>query len=291
MIIPNSMSENLLYMTSRIEVSYQDGMSGVGTGFFFHFNIGGNAFLPAIITNKHVIRNATVGTLYLHRGENRDGQNVPVTPYVAFQIGDFASQWISHPNPDIDLCAIPLEPIRRQIEKQNGNTIYYIPLNEKVIPSQKKLEDLTAIEDIYLIGYPIGLFDEAHNLPIIRRGITATHPGIPFQNKSIGIIDAACFPGSSGSPVIIMNEGMFHTKYDNALGTVGTRFIFLGVLFGGPYHTQDGNIEVQSIPTREQSVSRTRQMIHLGYYVKSEEIFVLRDEVLRVAREKGQIPA
>ncbi len=44
-----------------------------------------------------------------------------------------------------------------------------------------------------MIGYPNGIWDEANNMPIIRRGITATHPNFNYNGKPEFMIDAACF--------------------------------------------------------------------------------------------------
>jgi len=57
-----------------------------------------------------------------------------------------------------------------------------------------------------MIGYPNGLWDHVNNLPLIRRGITASHPGVDYQiegqnGPGVTVIDMACFPDSSGSPV------------------------------------------------------------------------------------------
>lgn len=60
-----------------------------------------------------------------------------------------------------------------------------------------------------MIGYPNGLWDSQNNLPIIRRGITATSVKKDYNGKKEFLIDAAVFPGSSGSPVFIFNEGSY----------------------------------------------------------------------------------
>jgi hypothetical protein len=52
--------------------------------------------------------------------------------------------------------------------------------------------------------------------------------------------------------------------------------ILLGLLFSGPYLTQDGKIEIKEIPTVNiVPVASFNQMIHLGYYVKAKEILIL----------------
>lgn len=177
------------------------------------------------------------------------------------------------------------QPLREEAQRLN-KPIFNIALDSKLILSDNALEDLSAVEDILMVGYPIGLWDEINNLPLIRRGITATHPAVDFCGSSIGVIDAACFPGSSGSPVLIINEGAYGTKKGMQLGS--SRAVLLGVLFAGPQMTAEGKIEIQDIQTSSQPVSITRLMIHLGYIVKAKEILVLGEHVKKILREKGE---
>ena len=81
----------------------------------------------------------------------------------------------------------------------------------------------------------------------------------------------ACFPGSSGSPIYILNENGYSDKQGNTyLGD--KRVIFLGVLFAGPTTNINGEIVVMDIPTKQQAFSRTKTMINLGYYIKAHEL-------------------
>ena len=128
-----------------------------------------------------------------------------------------------------------------------------------------------------MIGYPIGLWDEANNFPILRKGVAASHPALDFNRESIGVIDAACFPGSSGSPILI-----YKTNYVNKLGVTrlgATQIILLGLLTAGPVYTCEGTIEIKEIPTNSVPIVSTNQMIHLGYYVKAKEIMTLIEEI------------
>jgi hypothetical protein len=136
-----------------------------------------------------------------------------------------------------------------------------------------------------MVGYPIGLWDEVNNLPLIRRGITASHPAIDFRGRSECVIDAACFPGSSGSPVLIVNEGMVVSKKGMNVGS--SRVIFLGVLHSGPILEADGTISVQEIPTQNTLASSTKVMIHLGYVIKAKELRVLGEHIKEVLKERG----
>ena len=74
------------------------------------------------------------------------------------------------------------------------------------MPDATALAKLNAVEEIMMIGYPNGLWDAKNNLPIVRRGITGTPAFVDYNDKPEFVIDAACFPGSSGSPVFIVNQ-------------------------------------------------------------------------------------
>lgn len=133
-----------------------------------------------------------------------------------------------HPDPDVDICVMPVEPLRRQ-SADAGRDPFATPLRDALIPTDEALTGLSAMEEVVMVGYPIGLWDAANNFPILRRGHTASHPATNFQGKPQGLVDMACFPGSSGSPILIINEGGYATP--NGF-SVGTRIHFLGVLFG-----------------------------------------------------------
>ncbi|MEB0261247.1 MULTISPECIES: hypothetical protein [unclassified Mucilaginibacter] len=89
------------------------------------------------------------------------------------------------------------------------------------------------LEEILMVGYPNGIWDQINNKPILRRGITATHPNFDYNGQKEVMIDTACFPGSSGSLVFIFNEHGYQDKKGNI--TLGSsRVYLLGVLFARP---------------------------------------------------------
>jgi hypothetical protein len=271
MIQPKSASEQLLFSTVRIETN-----TGMGTGFFFRFKVDDQRIIPVVITNKHVVKGSATGRFFVYQGVEDNGVTVPSENSYPIEFNQFEQRWFNHPDPDIDLCAMPFAPINEQA-KQIGKPLYRVELDENLIWSDKQLDDLSAVEEVLMIGYPIGLWDNVNNLPIVRRGITATHPAINFEGKNIGITDIACFPGSSGSPIMIVNEGIYVNK--GGATVIGSRALFLGVLFAGPTFSAEGTIMTQAIPTISKSFSVTSLMIHLGYFVKAKEIIVLGDHL------------
>jgi hypothetical protein len=230
------------------------------------------------------VAGAVTGSFKLHELDKTLEEPQPSGEF--FTVGgfeDFENWWISHPDHNVDLCAMPFQPILSEAETQ-GKSIFYYPIDNSFILSKADLEELSAVEEVLMIGYPNGLWDDVNNLPLIRRGTTATHPAVDFQGKSTNVIDVACFPGSSGSPVLIVNEGGTYTTKSGTF-TGYPRVVLLGVLFSGPFITAQGEIVIETIPTSQQPISLTRLMIHLGYIVQAKEIKVLGEHLKQIFQE------
>ena len=266
-----SISEQLIYSTVRIECEYVDGSKGTGTGFFYKFFDTDTSSVPVIITNKHVIKDASYGKLVFTT--ITDDDELLDNHHFIIRMAGFEAAWFNHPDIDVDLCAMPLIHCWNEAKKVN-KTLFYAPLGKQLIPNQEDLNNMFALEEILMIGYPNGIWDSVNNKPLLRRGITATHPKFDYNGKKEIMIDAACFPGSSGSPVFLFNE---HSYFDRKTGRLiaGTRMILLGVLYAGPQHTAQGDIEIINIPTGQKPVAISRIPNNLGLVIKSERILEL----------------
>ena len=278
-INPETISEKLLYSTLRIETDV-----GVGTGFLFSYRLSETKQLPLLITNKHVVEGSKVGSFLVHASDP-DRPLIPTGKFLPVTFDDFETRWLVHPDENIDLCAMPINPLNVEIEK-TGKRFFRTVLDESNIWKNEKLKDLSAVEEVVMYGYPNGLWDEANNFPIIRRGSTASHPAVDFNSSPLGVIDMGVFPGSSGSPIIIANEGVYGTRQG---AVAGNRMVFLGVLFSGPTMTEEGEIIIKNIPTNKQPFARTELMIHLGYYIKSKEVLVLAESIKQIMIQHGEI--
>lgn len=259
-----SPSEQLTYSTARIECETSDGPSS-GTGFFCRFLEEGDRHVPAVVTNRHVVRGATRGKFHLTvRGA--DGGPKP-GQHVAIVLEDFENRWIGHPDASVDLCIMPIAPLLSEAQKA-GHQFFFIALNKSLIPSPQELGELMALEEIIMIGYPNGIWDSVNNMPIIRRGVTATHPNLDYDGRREFMIDAACFPGSSGSPVFLYNIGGWASRSGN-YNIGGARIKLLGVLYAGPQHTAIGEIKVVDVPTTQQPIAISRIPNNLGLVIKA----------------------
>ena len=127
-----------------------------------------------------------------------------------------------------------------------------------------------------MVGYPIGLSDEVNCFPIFRKGYTASHPALDFNEKGIALADIACFPGSSGSPILILNEGGYTDNRGN-INIGQSRVLLLGILFAGPVFNATGELIVAPTPTSQALMAVTPVMTNLAYYVKASELHYFQD--------------
>lgn len=219
----NSISTQLLYTTTPILVEKKDNSRVSGTGFIFNFmpTDQENSFIPLIITNRHIVENAKRGIIQL---VTRKGDLPSKEERVRIE---FDSEFFNtHIDPEIDLAAAPIAPLFHQLE-QNNVSVFYRAVDKTIIPTRDQVDNLAAIEDVTFIGYPSGIIDTHNATPIVRKGITATPVWNNFNNKKVFLVDAGVYPGSSGSPVFILNQGSYTLGTDLA---IGTRLMFLGIL-------------------------------------------------------------
>lgn len=264
-----NLDEYLIRNTIRIETETQNG-TGSGTGFFYEFQID-NSHIPVIVTNKHVIKDSNIGHLYFSIC-NSNGEIIANDKH-RIDITDFEKAWIKHPDDNIDLCIMPIAQLVEELLSKNINPAYSI-LTKENIPLSDNIKELSTIEDVTVVGYPDGIWDSVNNLPIVRKGITATPLKYNFEGNPKFLVDSAIFPGSSGSPVFIYNQGAYHIG--NTL-YAGNRLLFVGIIYAVTLHTVTGNIEIIDIPTMNTPLAITQMPNNLGVAIKAEKLFDFED--------------
>lgn len=266
--------EQLIHSTVRIVCEDRSNNTSSGTGFIFFFCEKEGQSIPCIVTNKHVVAGGVKGIFNLTL-KDEDG-NPSLGNHESVVLNDLQRYCIEHPDTNIDLVAIPIGPILNNAEKQ-GKNYHFVPLGRGVIAGDEILSTLPSMEEIVMIGYPNGIWDSKHNLPVIRKGITATHPKLALNGKPEFLIDAACFPGSSGSPIFLANIG----SYVNETGALvaGTRVALLGILYAGPQHTATGDVVVVEVPTDTKTVSVGNIPNNLGLVIHAKELYELESVI------------
>ncbi|MFH4966179.1 serine protease [Gaetbulibacter sp. M235] len=264
-----SLLEQICYSTTRIECEKPNGDKGTGTGFFFSLKIDDEKSIPMVVTNRHVAEGMAKGRFKLTKSD-KDG-NPNLTDHFTLDFSkDFDKMWTYHPDPNIDLCAMPIGQLVSAAKQMNAN-LFYRTFDNNIIPNKQQQEELDVVEDILMIGYPNGIWDSHNNMPIIRKGTTATHPNIDYNGKKEFMIDAACFPGSSGSPVLLYNNSGYSTK-NGGFNIGAARLYFLGILYSGPQHTATGELQVVNVPNLQVPMTFSRIPNNLGIVIKSEKV-------------------
>lgn len=216
----NDISTQLLYTTVPIYAQNQDGSLTSGTGFLFSVRENEVESIPLLITNYHVLKDAVAGFVEMHVANN----GVPTDKSIRVQFDKSVINGNKLGN--LDLIAVPLAGTFNDFQNRKID-IFFRTVDQNMIPSKEQIDRFSAIENITFIGYPSGLYDEKNKISIIRQGITATPIWNNFKGEEVFLIDAGVFPGSSGSPVFIYNQGTYPIKEGIALGN---RLLFVGVI-------------------------------------------------------------
>ena len=264
-----TISEFLLLTTIRIETITPKGIC-IGTGFFFNFlfNKETGMSVPAIITNKHVIKDAIKGRLRFSL-RNEDGEP-QWGHYYDLTVEDFEKAWILHPEDSVDLCIMPIAEIHKMVHS-NGINLHYTALCVDDIPNDQDLKDnYSRVEDITIVGYPDGIWDAANNMPIVRKGITATALQLDFNKDPKFLVDAAIYGGSSGSPVFVFNQG----SYSPANGglVAGSRIKLVGIIHAVAQHTVTGDIRIIDVPVSKAPIVATNIPNNLGVAIHARKL-------------------
>lgn len=262
----STVADQVFYSTVRIETEVPGGTS-TGTGFLVLYDYGDGSSYPVLVTNKHVLAGATEARFTLPR--LADGttlaDGVPMNAGTQTIVRGFGtSSWVGHPRADVDVAAMMFGPILHNMTER-GAPAFFRGFGADLLLTEVQSEALDSIEDVTFVGYPSGLYDTDSMLPIARRGQTATPVFNNYQGKPAFLIDASVFPGSSGSPVLILNRGSYTTR--EGATVIGSRLHVAGVV--ASVHTRQVHGEI--ILTAA-GIASFDDMIDLGIVFKASAI-------------------
>ncbi len=212
----------LLFTTVHIWAEKKDGGKSTGTGFIY--SVDGqekDTFLPFLVTANHVTQDSSRVLVEFVLSEN-DAPN----PGEKFRAEIEGKYFEKYREIEDDLSAIPLAGLFNHIQR-SGKEIFCRSIDETMVPENDAIAELSAIEEVTFIGYPSGLHDQVNGLPLVRKGTTSSPIWSDFKGKSCFVIDAGVFPGSSGSPVFIFNNGAY--AHDGNFA-IGNRLLFVGMV-------------------------------------------------------------
>lgn len=257
-----SATDKLFYST--VPVICRDTKGDVvskGTGLLFNYKRDNEDF-RFLVSNKHVFNGGPKISILINKGSNGPlGES--------FEL-ELSSAFHGHPDPSVDVAIIAIDK-----DLCNSEEPYFCHfVSEEVIPTEEQLNKLDSIESVVFIGCPNGLYDSFNSLPIARTGTTATPLMVDYQGAPTFLVDASVFPGSSGSPVFILNLGFYREGNSCYMGK--NRIYFLGII--GSVKIKQTNYPTIPVPTSFALVTPVHDYLDLGIVYKSRTIIeTIRD--------------
>ncbi|MFR2030305.1 MAG: hypothetical protein ACLS3M_02090 [Collinsella sp.] len=96
------------------------------------------------------------------------------------------------------------------------------------------------------------------------------------------LIDCACFPGSSGSPVFLLDNGPY---VEDGVLTFGMQRFSPWWMFSGPC-SATGEVDVIDIPTTQRLIATTGIPTNLGNVIKARKLTELGDVFWKMAESE-----
>lgn len=270
----NSITKKLLFNTIRVDTVLDDGSEGSGTAFIVS-HTAGNGSQNFVVTNRHLVEGVRSGGLVFTQkkhGQPAFGERFQIN------INDFSRAWFLHPNPEVDLAIIPLRPLE-QAARDQGAELYYHAIDSRLAPDASTLRALDALEEVVFVGYPSGVWDQVNLMPIMRRGTTATPMALDFEGRQEFLIDAAVYPGSSGSPVFVYQPDNLRPAHNGG----GRKFLFAGVVAAVFFREEANHLVAAPVPANNQPMVMGSEMIDLGLVIKADAVIQTIHAYLREA--------
>jgi hypothetical protein len=274
-----TLGEQLLFTTVYLECNTPDGKT-TGTGFVYAVWVEGpkgeKGVAHFLVTNRHVLDKADqVSFQMVRKDEGADRPDLGKAWSANFP-GFSEVAWVGHPDSKIDVAVMSLGFIFNAVHQQSGDTPFFRAISPSVAMTDDSSQALDAMEEVVFVGYPRGIFDSVNLLPVARRGTTASHPAVDYEGLPAFLIDAAVFPGSSGSPVLIAQTGSYNDKSGGIV--IGNRIVFMGVL--AAVHLSPVIGEVREMPTAD-SVAVSGIPMNLGIVYKAVAVEATIDAWLK----------
>jgi hypothetical protein len=267
--------EQLFFSTAFVTSTRQSGVVTRGTSFIYNVRLATGKTTVFLVSNKHVLEDASRLDIQFVAGAGHGAPILGERRTLVMHVDEINAYLEVHSDPAVDVAVLNVTPGLEHMARTKNEFVFMRGFKpDLMFTAPHDLELIDAIEDVAFIGYPAGIYDSSNFLPVARGGRTATPIEANYENRPAFLIDASVFPGSSGSPVFIMDKGF---RQDRQGGVkVESRFMVLGVL--AAVHTRQVSGQVDRLPTS--LVAKFDEPIDLGIVFKAETVDFLIDRFL-----------
>lgn len=269
-------SEKIIH--SVVQISTLDNnlnTTGLATGFILAFMESDTSSVPVLVTNRHVLEDASYVNVVFTTAKSDGSPDIGRTVSATID----ASNSIMHPDETVDLAVLPIAAALSSLI-DSGSRPFYAYLKTELIPSADEWNRMDAVERVIMAGYPKGIRDTVNNLPIVRRGITATPPKYDFMGTPEFLVDMPCFEGCSGSPVFLLDESVHVSNHDGRVTIGSPRVFLLGIQHAIPLAQATGTLEVLPSDAQVDVKPVVPLYLNIGYIIKSSALLDF-DPILR----------
>jgi Trypsin-like peptidase domain len=172
----------------------------IGTGFFIGLDYGDRSaggvenYRLFLVTNRHVIAGHDD---LLIRINTKSG----AAQRVRLSLKDNEGRsWAVHPDRRVDIAVVLINA--RALLQAGLDLSYFRPSEVAYVATMKTL-DIGPGQDLFVLGFPMGMSGVERNYVIARSGIVARLDDEILSESRTFLIDASVFPGNSGGPVIV----------------------------------------------------------------------------------------
>jgi len=199
-LLPQGYLDAVVSLEMEIKEGADTKYQTIGTGFIcgLHYGEktekGGDILRVFTVTNRHVVAGKDVVWVRL----NTKGG---AAKRYRLQLKDEEGKtWLCHPDGKVDVAVVMTAARMLTAE---GIEFTYFPPEQIAMLGQMKDLGIAAGDDIFLLGFPMGMSGVERKYVIARGGIIARIDDEILKEAHGFRIDSAVFPGNSGGPVIV----------------------------------------------------------------------------------------
>jgi S1-C subfamily serine protease len=185
----------------------EGGPAWIASGFFYGRRLGEvegvGRYAVYLVTNKHVFGELEHALI---RANPPPTDPNPARDFPLILRRDDEPIWFGHPEDDVDVAVVR---INFDALREAGMDVFFFENDNTALTLAQMIDtEITEGDQLFVLGYPMGLVGEHRSVVIVRNGSVARIRDALAGTENSYLVDSAVFPGNSGGPVIIRPQAM-----------------------------------------------------------------------------------